>query len=280
MTWKKQSTPCQLQEIGRLNTQQNTPSRDDKKGRYQPPLSLKKTLWITQRRFTANEFESYESMNYRDDFLKCLFEEYFKRIATKDWTTLTCFEQNALKLTVPHLNIFAMSGAQQKTQSCIKLYGLCVWQTQTMNEWNFKKEWPRCTAWSIFSKNHRLLSVTAYLTTTLWCVFIEKASRPHDHVSAKKKQRLISHRNHDLILPQKWVQLNPNGIRETKNIFCESNTITKPYICINILCMHIYIYICYICAYTHTRFTFIVHVYIDIHSTSYNIGKPIDIRDI
>lgn len=105
------------------------------------------------------------------------------------FTSHCCKFYTHLYTTFKHCTawIFAMSSAQQKTQSCIKLYGLCVWQTQTMNEWNFKKEWPRCTAWSIFSKNHRLLSVTAHLTTTLWCVFIEKASRPHDHVSAKKK---------------------------------------------------------------------------------------------
>lgn len=158
--------------------------------------------------------------NYGDYFLKWLFEEYFKHIATKDWKTLTCFEQNALKLTVtltvnkncegptssshrivassihiytPHLNtehwtawMFAVSGAQQKNTAVSSCIGSVFDKHIPWISWISEKNGQNALHDLFFSKNHRLLSVLTHLTTTLWCMFIEKASRPHDHVSAKK----------------------------------------------------------------------------------------------
>ena len=187
------------------------------------------------------------------------------------FTSHCCKFYTHLYTTFKHWTLNGMNiccvGCPAKKHSCVKLYRLCVWQTHTMNKLNFRKEWPRCTAWSICSKNHRLLSVLTHLTTTLWCMFIEKASRPHDHVSAKKKKHLISHRNQDLVLPHKWVQLNHNGIRET--ILWEQQK-TKPYICINI-CIYIY----YMCIYTYI--VYILCPYAKTYIVDHSIGKPIDI---
>ena len=128
-----------------------------------PMGSWKKTIGITQRRFTAKKNEN--ASNYRDDFLKCFFEEYKritdcnKRLKDSDifWTKclkIDCHTHSEQTLWSFHIAllqvlyttyknwtawIFAMSGAQQKTHSCIKLHGFVFDKRIPWISWIFKK---------------------------------------------------------------------------------------------------------------------------------------------
>ena len=192
------------------------------------------------------------------------------------FTSHCCKFYTHLYTTFKHWTLNGMNiccvGCPAKKHSCVKLYRLCVWQTHTMNKLNFRKEWPRCTAWSIFSKNHRLLSVLTHLTTTLWCMFIEKASRPHDHGSAKKNTSFPTGTTIWYCLTS-GCKCNSTTMASEKQ-FCESNKKqSHTYICINI-CIYIY----YMCIYTYI--VYILCPYVKTYIVDHSIGKPIHIRDI
>ena len=118
---------------------------------------------------------------------------------------------------------------QQKKQAVWSCVGSVFDKKHLMNNLNFPTNGQ--DALMIRCNNHTMLHVNRTFIETPW---------PH----------LISHRNHDLILPHKWGQLNPIGIRETKtfswrsdqhNIAIHTHISIKPYINI-VIYVHMHIH--------------------------------------